>query len=134
MKIKLTNTKHDKRGLLVFFEKGLALNFNVERAFYIKDVPSGFTRGHHAHLETIQLLTVVSGSCEVVLDDGVCKQNFKLSQDQDAILQGKLVWGHMHSFSEDCILLVFASKLYSESDYIRNYDQFLKLVRSKTST
>lgn len=129
MKVEFKNTHNDRRGLLVFFENGSELNFDIQRVFYIKNVPNRATRGHHAHLETKQLLTVVNGSCEILLDDGLQQQNFKLSQDQEAVFQDKLVWGHMHSFSKDCILLVFASKPYSEKDYIRNYVEFLNCVK-----
>ena len=87
------------------------------------------SRGNHAHYKTRQFLVAVHGSCKVTLDNGKTKETFDLNQSNLGLFQDALIWGTMHDFSADCVLMVLADALYDENDYIRNYDDFLKEVK-----
>ncbi|SDG53153.1 sugar 3,4-ketoisomerase [Phytopseudomonas seleniipraecipitans] len=117
----------DHRGKLIAIESGIDVPFEVKRVFYIYGTQSGIPRGQHSHHETKQYLIVVSGSCKVTLDNGNEKTTYKLNQPNLGLFQDRMVWGEMHDFSEDCVLLVLASEHYDEEDYIRNYDEFLEM-------
>lgn len=119
----------DERGQLVAIESGVDIPFNIKRVFYIYGTSAGVPRGNHAHHKTLQYLISVSGSCKVTLDTGIDKKTYTLDKQNAGLLQGVLVWGVMHDFSEDCVLLVLASDYYDESDYIRNYDEFLRCIK-----
>lgn len=127
-------TKHkvlgDHRGKLVALESGIDIPFEVKRVFYIYGTQAGVPRGQHSHHAIQQYLIAVSGSCKVTLDDGSEKKTYELNQPNVGLFQNALIWGEMHDFSEDCVLLVLASEHYDESDYIRDYDDFLKQVSS----
>ena len=128
MKLKINKKKSDNRGSLVVFEQHKDIPFEIKRVFYINDVPVGEARGHHAHFKTKQFLTVISGSCVVELNDRGIIETFVLDSPYAAVYQKDLVWGHMHSFSRDCILLVFADTLYDPGDYIHNFGDYMKHV------
>lgn len=120
----------DDRGLLVALEENEEVPFNVKRVFYIYGTQPDIPRGEHAHYHTKQLLIAVNGSCKVTLDNGKDKQTFDLDKPSIGLFQDAMVWGSMHDFSEDCVLMVLASDIYDESDYIRDYDNFLKEVEN----
>lgn len=118
----------DMRGSLVAGEFGRTIPFEVRRYFAVFDVPSRETRGEHAHHECHQFLVCVTGSVSVVLDDGQVRAEFLLDRPQLGLHIRPRVWGIQYRYSEDAVLLVFASHHYDADDYIRDYDEFLALV------
>lgn len=119
----------DVRGRLVSVEESRNIPFEIKRIFFIYDIPKGVSRGNHSHYKTLQYLIAVHGSCKVTLDNGKEKQTFFLNDPSKGLFQDALKWGVMHDFSSDCVLLVLASEYYEESDYIFDYDCFLKSVK-----
>lgn len=118
----------DSRGSLIALETFENIPFDVKRVYYIFDTLSGVSRGFHAHQNLKQVLICVKGSCRILLDDGNLKDNITLDSPQTGLLIESLVWREMHDFSEDCVLLVLASEYYDETDYIRDYDNFLRCL------
>ena len=119
----------DDRGSLVAIEASDTIPFEVQRVYYIFNTKSGVARGFHAHHQLQQLAVCVSGKCRMVLDDGQTKEEAWLDSPNKGVLIGDMIWREMHDFSDDCVLLVLASEHYDESDYIRDYDEFLKVVK-----
>lgn len=119
----------DDRGSLVAIEASDTIPFEVQRVYYIFNTKSGVARGFHAHHQLQQLAVCVSGKCRMVLDDGQTKEEAWLESPDKGLLIGDMIWREMHDFSDDCVLLVLASEHYDESDYIRDYDEFLKVVK-----
>lgn len=122
------NVRGDERGSLVAIEQSLDIPFDIKRIFHIYGTKPGVPRGKHSHFITKQFLVAVNGSCKVTLDNGSEKSIYELNQPDIGLFQDALVWGEMHDFSEDCVLLVLASEHYDENDYIRDYDKFLEEV------
>lgn len=116
----------DERGSLVAIEESKDLPFSFKRAYYIFGTKEGVARGFHAHRELIQFAICVSGSCKMLLDDGEEKATVDLNSPSKGVLIDKMVWHEMHDFSHDCVMLVLASDIYDEADYIRNYEDFLR--------
>lgn len=100
--------------------------FDVKRVYYLYDVPGGESRGGHAHKELKQLIVAASGSFDIVIDDGVTKRKFTLSRPYYGLLMPQGIWRNLINFSSGAICLVLASSKYSESDYIRSYDDFTR--------
>lgn len=119
----------DDRGSLVAIEASDTIPFEVQRVYYIFNTKSGVARGFHAHHQLQQLAVCVSGKCRMVLDDGQTIEEAWLDSPNKGLLIGDMIWREMHDFSDDCVLLVLASEHYDESDYIRDYDEFLKAVK-----
>ena len=120
----------DHRGQLVALEANRQIPFDVKRVFYIYGTQEGVPRGNHSHYKTKQFLVAVNGSCKVTLDNGKEKETFDLNKPNLGLFQDALIWGTMHDFSSDCVLMVLADEHYDESDYIRDYDKFLKEVEN----
>jgi dTDP-4-dehydrorhamnose 3,5-epimerase-like enzyme len=118
----------DDRGSLVALETHKTVPFDVKRVYYIFSTKPGVSRGFHAHRDLQQVAVCVTGKCRIVLDDGHQRENVWLDSPTKGLLIGNLVWREMHDFSTDCVLLVLASELYNEADYIRTYDKFKKAV------
>lgn len=118
----------DERGLLVAIEENKHIPFNIKRVYYMYDTQTKVRRGYHAHKKTTQVAIVLKGSCKFLFDDGNTKQDITLDNPAVGLLIEPLVWHEMYDFSDDCILMVLADDFYDESDYIRNYDDFVKLV------
>ncbi|MQX54360.1 sugar 3,4-ketoisomerase [Alcanivorax sediminis] len=116
----------DGRGGLVAVEGLSDVPFEIRRVYYIFDTERGVSRGFHAHKELKQLMVCVSGRCEISLDDGKVKENVTLDSPKRGIIVESMMWREMHNFSENCVLLVMASDPYDESDYIRDYREFLE--------
>lgn len=116
----------DERGSLVALERHKALPFDIERVYYIYGTAEGVSRGFHAHKNLQQVAICISGSCRMLLDNGLVKEDTLLNTPTRGVLIDTMVWHEMHDFSPDCVLLVLASDRYDEADYIRNYAQFLK--------
>lgn len=121
----------DMRGNLSFAEFGQYLPFIPKRYFLVFDVQSKEVRGEHAHKNLHQFLVCVKGSCSVVLDDGENREEVLLDSPQTGLHIPPKVWGIQYKYSADAILLVLASEVYDADDYIRDYDEFLAMVRPK---
>lgn len=118
----------DHRGQLVALEANRQIPFDVKRVFYIYGTQEGIPRGNHSHYKTKQFLVAVNGNCKVTLDNGKNKETFDLNRPNLGLFQDALIWGSMHDFSSDCVLMVLADEYYNASDYITNYDKFLEIV------
>jgi dTDP-4-dehydrorhamnose 3,5-epimerase-like enzyme len=116
----------DNRGSLVALESQKNIPFEIKRIYYIFDTKSGVVRGLHAHKDLSQVMVCLKGSCRVVLDNGSAKEQVVLDSPNKGLLIDSMIWREMHDFSEDCVLLVLANEHYDESDYIRDYDEFLE--------
>lgn len=121
----------DIRGSLTVGEFGRTIPFPVKRYFIVYDVPSRETRGEHAHRECHQYLICVRGSCSVVADDGYHRQEFLLDRPDIGLHLPPMIWGIQYKYSDDAVLLVYASHYYDNADYIRDYSEFCQLVRVK---
>ena len=118
----------DERGSLISLEANKNIPFEIKRVYYIFDTKDGVRRGFHAHKNLEQVLICVSGSCDILLDDGIAKNVIKLENRNEGIHIKKLIWREMFNFSADCVLMVLASDIYYEEDYIRDYQKFLNLI------
>ncbi|MFG1525557.1 FdtA/QdtA family cupin domain-containing protein [Halobacteriovorax sp. RZ-3] len=118
----------DSRGKLVSLESGINVPFEIKRVYYIYDVDTSLKRGFHAHKNLKQVAVCVSGSCTLTLDNGKTKEDYLLDNPSKGLLIGSNIWREMGDFSPDCVLMVLASELYDEDDYIRDYDEFLRTV------
>ena len=119
----------DDRGTLVALEENKNVPFDVKRCYYMYDTRPGVRRGFHAHKKLKQVLICVHGSCKILLDNGKEKEIVLLDHPNRGLFIESNVWREMFDFSEDAVLMVLASELYDESDYIRNYDEFIKYVK-----
>lgn len=118
----------DPRGNLSVIENE-TIPFPIKRVYYLYDVPSGAHRGGHAHKEQLELLVAVSGSFDVILDDGKTKQRITLNKPNEGLLIPIMIWRELENFSSGSVCLVIASGVFLEEDYIRNYDTFTSLKR-----
>jgi len=116
----------DPRGNLAVIEKEV-LPYAIKRVYYLHDVPSGAYRGGHAHKECKELLIAVSGSFEVVLDNGKEKERIMLNKPNQGLLIDVNIWRELENFSSGAVCLVLASHEYDEDDYIRNYENYKSL-------
>ena len=121
----------DARGQLVALEEKKEIPFDIKRVYYIYDTLQGVRRGLHAHKSLKQLLICVHGSCKVLLDNGKEKEVVVLDKPYEGIFIESSMWREMYDFSPDAVLLVLASEVYNEEDYIRDYDKFLEYVDRK---
>lgn len=119
----------DRRGNLTFVEGGGHIPFDIKRVYYLYDVPGGAVRGSHAHKELEQLVIAMSGSFDVVLDDGREEKRFSLNRSYYGLYICPMMWRTLDNFSSGAVLMVLASQPYQESDYIRDYDSFKRLTR-----
>lgn len=120
--------KIEDEGFLSFAEGNKSIPFEIKRIYYIYDVKNNVIRGKHAHKKTRQVLFCVRGSVRVLLDNGSIKEEILLTEPSKGILLDRMMWHTMHEFSQDAVLLVLASDYYEEKDYIRDYQEFLKLA------
>lgn len=118
----------DDRGQLVAIEEFKDIPFSVKRVYYIYDTKDGVRRGFHAHKKLEQILVCVHGSCKIHLDNGTETEEVLLDKPYEGLYISNNMWREMYDFSEGAVLLVLASELYTEADYIRSYDEFLKFV------
>ena len=120
----------DERGSLVALEGNKNVPFDIKRAYYIFGTKKGVSRGFHAHRNLKQVAVCVTGSCRFVLDNGKQREEVALDKSTIGLLIDDLTWREMYDFSPDCVLMVLASEHYDESDYIRDYQEFLKAVNN----
>jgi hypothetical protein len=120
----------DPRGNLTFVEGRNHIPFDIHRVYYLYDVPGGSDRGGHAHINLHQLVIAMSGSFDMVLDDGHSKKRFHMNRSYYGLYVAPMVWRNLDNFSSGGVCMVLASDYFSEADYIRNYDDFIKRVSS----
>lgn len=120
------DVRGDDRGALVALEANKNVPFEIKRIYYLTKLSPHLPRGFHAHKALRQLAICLSGSCQMLFDDGFTKEIRELNSPAVGVLIEPEIWHEMHSFSEDCVFLVLASEYYDEADYLRTYDDFLK--------
>lgn len=113
------------------FAQSKHAGFSIERIYYIYQPVEGLARGKHAHLETQQIIFCLSGSFNLLLDNGISSETVLMNNPAQGVFLDRLVWHEMHNLTPDNILLVLASKEFDERDYIRDYDRFIKIVKAK---
>ena len=123
--------KGDERGHLVIVEGNQDIPFDIKRVFYIYGSDKNVVRGKHANYRTEFMLINVAGTSKVRVDDGTCEKVFELNRPHMGIYLPKLVWKDMYDFSEDSVLLVLASEHYDASEYIRDYDSYLEVMKKQ---
>lgn len=121
----------DDRGQLIALEESKEIPFAIKRVYYMYDTGKGVRRGFHSHRTLEQILICIHGSCRIMLDDGTEKKDILLDNPYEGLYIGPDIWREMYDFSADAVLLVLASQLYDEDDYIRDYQQFIKSMKDK---
>jgi hypothetical protein len=119
----------DPRGDLTFIEGGNHVPFEIKRIYYIYNVPVDSLRGGHAHRDLEQVVFALSGSFRMTVDDGRKRQEHYLRNPRKGIYMSRLVWREMDRFSQGAVCMVLASHAFDETDYLRDYDEFLAVVR-----
>jgi oxalate decarboxylase/phosphoglucose isomerase-like protein (cupin superfamily) len=122
---------YDKRGNLSFFEYSNQLPFEIQRTYWIYDVPGGEVRGSHAFREQQEFIIALSGSFDVILNDGEKEERFSLNRSYYGLLIPKMYWRKLENFSTNSLALIVSDKVYSETDYIRDFEEFKKLKNEK---
>ena len=118
----------DDRGMLVALEEYKDIPFEIKRVYYMYDTKKDVHRGFHAHKSLEQILICIHGSCKVLLDNGTEKKIVSLEKPYEGLYIANNMWREMYDFSEDAVLMVLASEYYTEEDYIRDYNEFLRMV------
>lgn len=121
----------DDRGQLVALEEFKDIPFEIKRVYYMYDTIEGVRRGFHAHKSLEQILVCIHGSCKILLDDGNEKKIVPLEKPYEGLYVSNAMWREMYDFSKDAVLMVLASELYNEDDYIRDYEEFLTYVKKE---
>ncbi len=117
-------------GNLTFIEGGRHIPFEIKRVYYLYDVPGGAERGGHAHKALHQLIIAMSGSFDILLDDGYQRKSYHMNRSYYGLYLCPMVWREINNFSSGAVCLALASAPYDESDYIRNYDVFIAATRT----
>ena len=120
----------DDRGQLVALEEFKDVPFRIRRVYYMYDTAESVVRGGHAHKNLKQILICIHGSCKIRLDNGKEKKVIPLERPYEGLYVSSAMWREMYDFSPDAVLMVLASELYDETDYIRNYDEFLRYIQA----
>lgn len=118
----------DPRGNLTFVEANRHVPFSIERMYYLYDVPGGAERGGHAHKALHQLIVAMSGSFDVILDDGHEKKRFHLNRSYNGLYVCPMIWRELDNFSSGSVCMVLASNFYDEADYYRDYAEYLEAL------
>lgn len=121
----------DRRGNLTFVEANRHVPFGIERVYYLYDVPGGAERGGHAHKDLHQFLVAMSGSFDVKIDDGSRKTTFHLNRSYYGLYLCPMIWREIDNFSSGAVCMVLASTHYTPEDYLRDYDEFVRLARER---
>jgi len=135
---KINNTKlikfptfTDERGTVSIAEASKTVPFKIERTFHTYDVPEGSLRGKHAHKQNEQVYACLKGRVAVTLDDGFNKSEIVLENPQEAIYVGPFVWCTIKFLEPGTVFIVWNSRCYEEEDYIKNYEEFLKIAKNR---
>lgn len=120
---------HDDRGNLSFIEEGRPVPFGIQRTYWIYDVPGGEVRGGHAYRELQEFFVALSGSFDVVLDDGKERKIVSLNRSYFGLYVPNMIWRHLENFATNSVCLIMASLPYSKEDYIRDYESYLEAIR-----
>jgi len=118
----------DERGMLVALEELNDIPFAIKRVYYMYDTKEGVRRGSHAHKSLEQILICIHGSCKVLLDNGQEKKIISLEKPYEGLYIPNYMWREMYDFTRDAVLMVLASEIYNEDDYIRNYTVFKEMA------
>lgn len=121
----------DHRGNLTFVEGGNHIPFEIRRVYYLYDVPGGASRAAHGHRALHQLIISMSGAFDVTLNDGYEKKTYHMNRSYYGLYIPPMIWRDLDNFSTGSVCMVLASNYYDESDYFRNYQEFLKAVRAE---
>lgn len=121
----------EDEGYLFFAQYPESIPFKIKRIYFITKPKSGSVRGKHSHRELKQILFCLQGSVKMILDDGYQKESLILDDPSEGVILKPLIWHEMHELDKKTILLVLASDVYKAEDYVRNYDDFLKIVNAK---
>ncbi|MDR0437146.1 MAG: FdtA/QdtA family cupin domain-containing protein [Bacteroidales bacterium] len=124
----------DNRGNLSVVQNHKEIPFDIQRVYWLYEVPTGELRGGHAHKDLQQVLIALHGSLAVTVDDGHSRQTFMLDKPNQGLYIGSNIWREMSDFSEGAVCMVLASKPYDPTGYVRNYDEFRRDTRSCVST
>ncbi|MET0518435.1 MAG: FdtA/QdtA family cupin domain-containing protein [Burkholderiaceae bacterium] len=122
---------HDPRGNLTVVEAGVHIPFDIQRVYDLYDVPGGSERGGHAHKQLHQFIVAMSGSFDVVLDDGKDKKRVHLNRSYNGLYVCPMIWRELDNFSSGAVCMVLASSRYDEADYYRDYAEFMQARWSK---
>lgn len=118
----------DMRGQLIALEHEKEIPFEIKRVYYMYNTGKNVRRGYHAHKKLEQILICVHGSCTIHIDDGKECKEIVLNTPEEGLYLANYMWREMYNFSEDAVLLVLASELYDESDYVRDYQEFVQMI------
>jgi dTDP-4-dehydrorhamnose 3,5-epimerase-like enzyme len=121
----------DPRGNLTFVEANRHIPFDIKRVYYLYDVPGGSERAGHAHKQLQQLFIAMSGSFDIILDDGDQKIKYHMNRSYYALYVSSMIWRNLDNFSSGAVCMVLASEYYDESDYYREYQDFIEAVNQK---
>jgi hypothetical protein len=121
----------DPRGNLTFVEGNNHIPFDIKRVFYLYDVPGGESRGGHANTRSQQVIIAASGSFDVIIDDGNARHRFQLNRSYFGLYIPTYIWRELDNFSSSSVCLVLTSEVYSADDYIRDYEEYKKVIKSK---
>lgn len=124
------NKIKNENGNITIIEKSTDFKFNLNRVYFLSNVPSGITRGGHAHKKLHQLIIPINGSFDIKLDNGKEKKSINLNNESVGLRIYPMTWREISNFSPGSICLVLASEEYDENDYIRKYDEFLELINN----
>lgn len=119
----------DRQGYITAINNNSEVPFEIKRVYYLYDIPGGESRAAHGHKQLQQLIIAASGSFDVTIDDGRNKRTINLLRPNVGLYMAPGIWRDLSNFSSGAICLVLASLVYDEADYIRNYDEFLKLYK-----
>ena len=120
----------DPRGNLTFIEESVHVPFDIKRVYYLYDVPGGAERGAHGHQELRQMIVPLAGSFDIHLDDGIDKEIYHMNTPNKGLFVCPMMWRDITNFSSGAVCLVLASELYSETDYFRDYEEFLRAIQA----
>lgn len=125
-------THGDDRGALISLEDQRNVPFEIKRVYYLFSTKEGIRRGLHAHRNLRQMVIAVRGQCRFLLDDGKERVELFLDNPAQGLLVESMTWREMYDFSPDCVLMVLANEHYNESDYIRDYKEFLEIANGES--